>query len=162
MKKTITYLLFMGVAIFLTAQSSIQNDVISSAGTSASSASMKIDYSVGEPVIETATATNINLTQGFHQPSLTITSIEEADALTDISCYPNPVNDELIIDVSSQYTELLIYTIYDINGKILSSERLNSGTNTINMQSYAVGNYLLQIKETSSGRTFDSKILKIK
>ena len=161
MKKTITSLLFMSVAIILNAQS-IQNDVISSAGASSSSAGMKIDYTIGEPIIETAVATNVNLTQGFHQPSLTITSIEEPDALTDINCYPNPVNDELIIDVSSQYTEALIYMIYDLNGKILSSETLNSGTNTINMQSYAVGNYLLQIKETSSGRTFNSKILKIK
>ncbi|PLW92827.1 MAG: hypothetical protein C0592_08785 [Marinilabiliales bacterium] len=160
MKKTISYLLFMGVTVFLSAQS-IQNDVVSSAGASGSSATMKIDYTVGEPVIELRQATTISASQGFHQPGLYVTAIDNPE-LEGIQCYPNPVDENLIVDIPASYTSSFVYTIYDLNGRVMVSETIASGSNAINMKSFAAGNYLLYVTETSTGKSFQSKILKVK
>ncbi|MBN2730067.1 MAG: T9SS type A sorting domain-containing protein [Bacteroidales bacterium] len=160
MKKSIIYLFCLGLTISLSAQS-IQNEVVSSSGASSSSTSFNIDYTVGEPVIELTSSTSFTLSQGFHQPSLYVTAIEDIE-LSDISCYPNPVNDNLVVEIPSSYTDAFVYTIYDLNGKILANETIYSGSSIIDMKSFAVGNYLLQVTETSSGKSFQSKILKIK
>jgi hypothetical protein len=160
MKKSIIYLFCLGLSISLSAQS-IQNEVVSSSGASSSSTSFNVDYTVGEPVIELTSSTSFTLSQGFHQPSLYVTAIEDLE-LSDISCYPNPVNDNLVVEIPSSYTDAFVYTIYDLNGKILANETIYSGSSIIDMKSFAVGNYLLQVTETSSGKSFQSKILKIK
>lgn len=160
MKKSIIYLFCLGLTISLSAQS-IQNEVVSSSGASSSSTSFNIDYTVGEPVIELTSSTSFTLSQGFHQPSLYVTAIEDIE-LSDISCYPNPVNDNLVVEIPSSYTDAFVYTICDLNGKILANATIYSGSSIIDMKSFAVGNYLLQVTETSSGKSFQSKILKIK
>lgn len=160
MKKSIIYLFSLAISISLSAQS-IQNEVVSAAGESSSSTSFNVDYTVGEPVIELTSSTNFNVSQGFHQPSLYVTAIEDVE-LSDIICYPNPVNDNLVVEIPSSYTNAFVYTIYDLSGKILSTETIQSGSNIIDMKHFAVGNYLLQVTETSTGKSFQSKILKIK
>ncbi len=160
MKKPIIYLFFLGISISLSAQS-IQNEVVSAAGESSSSTSFNVDYTVGEPVIELTSSASFNVSQGFHQPGLYVTAIDNPE-LEGIQCYPNPVDENLIVDIPFSYTSSFVYTIYDLNGRIMVSETISSGTNAINMKSFAAGNYLLQVTETSTGKSFQSKILKIK
>ena len=159
MKHYFLSLIIVFSAFLLSAQS-IQNDVISSGGASSSSANLQIEYTIGEPVIETFETTNLTLTQGFHQPSLTITSIEEPEGLTDISFFPNPVTDELTIEIPPHYSGEFLCSLFDLNGKLLSASTLVGGSNTINMHSFATGTYLLQIRKVSTSEVLNAKILK--
>jgi len=65
-------LFFLGSTVF---GQTIQNSVISSTGGSASASNVKMDYTIGETVIETFSAGGHTLTQGFHQTNLTLVAI---------------------------------------------------------------------------------------
>lgn len=51
---------------------SLDRSIIGSAGSSVVAPGIQLDYTVGELVISTAAADGIMLTQGFHQPMLSI------------------------------------------------------------------------------------------
>jgi hypothetical protein len=160
MKHTIFPVIMLLFAFqFLQAQS-IQNDVISSGGASVSTATLKMDYTIGEPVIETFSTGGNVLTQGFHQPNITLTSIEKPESLNDIQVFPNPVEDELTIEIPAQYESAFIYRLFDINGKLLVQSSVFAGSHKLYMHSYAAGTYILQITNMSSGEQINSKMLK--
>jgi hypothetical protein len=158
MKNLSIIFLFLSSTIIVSAQT-LQNDVVASGGGEGSSANMSIEFSIGEPVIETVGTVDMTLTQGFLQPSLTITFIEEDDMLEGISIFPNPVTDELTVDVPLQYS-VLKWELLDMNGRVLSSSVFMPGTQTLNMQAYAQGTYVLMIIDPVSGQQLNSKILK--
>ena len=71
--------------------------VIASSGSSGSAAGYSVEWTLGEPVIETFTLSNHILTQGFHQTGFLATSLQdfELPGLL-VRVYPNPVGDWLI------------------------------------------------------------------
>lgn len=130
-------LLFLGI---LTVSS---QEVIASQGNSYSNASASIDFTIGEAVIATLSNTGNTLTQGFHQTNLTVLAIEDFDINYQARVFPNPTQDLLQVEI--QNFEGLNFKMYDIQGRQLSKEKLNSINTTINTTPYAKGLYLLVI-----------------
>lgn len=159
---TLVGLFLIFFSLSMQAQVSLQNDVVSSGGASSSSTNLQIDYTVGEPVIETVSSTNLTLTQGFHQPGLTITSIDEPEVLGDISVYPNPTDEFINIDIPVYYTGNFSVTLADASGRIIVQQEYSSGISTIEMQNIATGTYFLQIISNDLQQKKNLKILKIK
>jgi len=91
----------------------------------------------------------------------TITIIEGAtlnivdETLSDVSIYPNPVDDVLTITTSLDLSEK-IATVFDINGKRVLNQKLNS--NSINVSTLNSGVYFLRLE--SEGKTFERKFIK--
>lgn len=56
--------------------------------------------------------------------------------------YPNPVNDFLIIDLNRAAS----YSIINLTGKILRSNKLSKGVNKVNVSNLSTGLYFLKIK----------------
>jgi hypothetical protein len=140
----------------------IQNDVLVSSGGTTTAGGIKMEFSVGEPVIETFEVTEMTLTQGFLQPLLIVTSIEKPDMLMGISVFPNPVKAELSIDIPQEFSSQLVCRLFDMTGKMHRQKGLAPGINALDMQDCASGNYLLSIFDTESGRKFQTKIIKIR
>jgi len=63
-----------------------------------------------------------------------------------IFLFPNPVQDELQLDIQIP-TEGLTYHIFDINGRLMRTERIHSATSTINMQDFRSGVYIFSIEQ---------------
>ena len=72
--------------------------------------------------------------------------ITECDALT-ISIYPNPVCDRLTIEVSEPVKTLEVYTI---NGTLVSKQSNCSDMIEINVESYAIGTYMIRLTTDSA------------
>jgi hypothetical protein len=72
------------------------------------------------------------------------TGIDSAKAPADIAVYPNPVGPELIID--GQGTPLQTYTLYDLNGRAVCSEKINDTKHTVSVAGLNAGLYLLQVQ----------------
>lgn len=153
--------IFCLLSLHTTAQV-IQNDVIVSGGGTSGFGGIKMEFSIGEPVIETFDVTEITLTQGFLQPLLIVTSIEKPDMLTGISVFPNPVKAELSIVIPEEFSSQLVCRLFDMTGKMYRKTDLAPGTSTLDMLDCASGNYLLIIFDTESGRQFQTKIIKIR
>jgi hypothetical protein len=77
----------------------------------------------------------------------TITIVEEELGVNDnsnsiLTIYPNPVKDQLQIK-SDQNLDGAIYSVFDINGKLVLSNTLRS--NSVDVSSISTGNYVLNI-----------------
>jgi hypothetical protein len=135
--------------------------VISNGGGFSTTGGYLLEYSFGEPVIQSFENTNISLTQGFHQPTLIVSGIDK-DILSDILIYPNPVRNSIKIKLPASYSEDFYYSLFDINGKLLKYGELLKGENAIDMSIYAIGSYILRITGKSSMKEQEAKIIKIK
>jgi hypothetical protein len=116
--------------------------LISSSGDSYSNNNINMDFSIGEVVIETHQNTEI-LTQGFHQEILKInTGLSELNLVTKV--YPNPTSDFVIVELENDNNGEIL--IYDINGKLMISDKLdNERIKQFDFSKFSQGNYLLHI-----------------
>jgi len=137
----------------------IQNSVIGSTGGSSSAGTVKMDYTLGEIVIETFTAGGQTLTQGFHQTALHLVAIENADYFPEISIYPNPSSDLVNIDIPANYNSLDI-SLYDVTGKLIRIFSNASGKVTLDAAVLATGTYYLQMINTTNDKVKTFKLIK--
>lgn len=131
---------------FIFNQNGYAQEIISTNGDSYSNASAQLSWTIGEPVIETFASGANTLTQGFQQSNLTVTAIDliTQSGIT-LKVYPNPVPDVLIIERMGDVSQSINLKLFDISGKLLIQEKMEHNTQTLNMQVFRSGNYLLGI-----------------
>ena len=65
---------------------------------------------------------------------------------SNVTMFPNPVSDELMIDLSSVSSEEVAIEIYDMSGKLLAATNNQNGTMiSVNMASFANGIYQVKL-----------------
>jgi hypothetical protein len=145
---------------YLSAQITIQNEVLSSAGTTFSNSIYQVDFTFGEVFTSTLTSSTGTLyTQGFQQPNRrkfgilnpVLVSLDE-EVSENFNVYPNPFRGELTIEIPT--TELVYIQLYDNTGRLVLNHLLSQVTNTIDLSVLSVGNYqlVLQTNEAFLGR----------
>ena len=104
-------------------------------------------YSVGQIVYTTNTATTGSVAQGVQQPyEISIVSgIDNPTVNIELSAYPNPTTDYIKLKVEGEKFEDLNYTLVDITGKLIASEKITSSTEIIGMENLASACYLLRV-----------------
>lgn len=124
-----------------------------------------ISWTIGEGVIETFSNDNIVLTQGFQQPSLKITLIEESDKGNfEINVYPNPTSDFVTVNIVSEDDISCNTALYDMAGRLLYSKDLKGSelTESINLTKYSSDLYILRILDSKGKLLQTYKVQKIK
>ena len=147
MKQLIFLFSFLTIGAMVNAQSADQN-VIGSAGGYDTTNNVKVSWTVGEVVTETATDGNNTLTQGFHQTNLTITQIEEDLINTEnfsINIYPNPAVHSVSMEVTAESVKGLKYELNDNNGKLLLKGNFLNKTEKIDFTIYQPSIYYIRI-----------------
>ncbi|WP_397363488.1 T9SS type A sorting domain-containing protein [Olleya sp. R77988] len=86
-----------------------------------------------------------------------VSKVEEASLVSEIKLYPNPVVNQLNVDITLFEGEVLDYTMVDLNGKQVLSGSISNNTNVISTKQLVAGLYILKLK--SEGRSFTKKIL---
>ena len=115
--KTLKLILII-ITIITCVQLSSQ-ELYSSAGDYYESTGMSLTFSLGETVIETYESSNLVITQGFNQTQLNVTGIKDLDKIAEeISIYPNPVSENLIIETETEYRNYK-YSIRNIKGALI-------------------------------------------
>jgi hypothetical protein len=147
---------------------SIERYVISSCGGSYfDGSSVSLDYTAGEFAITTiSNSTNI-MTQGFHQPFINyyVSVQENSGNQVQVDIYPNPVVDQLYIEVSNAKDEDLRICMYDILGQLVVDESAKSDMTgmiraNFNMTDLSTGNYFVRVMQGKEVIT-TKKIIKI-
>lgn len=105
-----------------------------------------VAYTVGQIVYTTVSA-NGSVAQGVQQPYeiSVVTGTNESGNEITINSYPNPTDDYVSLKIEDYASEKLVYTLYDLNGKILVSREINSAQINISMCDYAAGTYYLKV-----------------
>jgi hypothetical protein len=132
------------------------------AGGNASGSGGSASYSIGQPVYTTHIGTNGSVAQGVQQPYeiSIVTEIKEAkDISLSFLVYPNPTTDFLKLKTENYTSENLRYHLYQLDGKILETKKIESLDVSISMEHLASGIYFLKITELDKDiKTF--KIIK--
>jgi hypothetical protein len=131
-------------------------------GGNASGSGGSVSYSVGQVVYNTNTGLNGSVAQGVQQPYeiSDITGIEETKGIT-LQCtvYPNPTIDFLTLKVENYTTIGLTYQLYDVNGKLIESQKIAGNEASIVMSNLLPSTYFLKVTENNKEvKTF--KIIK--
>ena len=128
----------------------LAQQVVATAGSSMRNASGNITYTIGEGVSQTISKGDKTLTQGFHQTTLSVSSINEIKELDfTISVFPNPTYDFVNLVVSKEDVLGFKYQIFDINGKLISQKKLLGNETYVSFQHLSSGLYLLKVKDGS-------------
>jgi hypothetical protein len=156
MKKILLVTLTLLQLGFLSAQITIQNEVLSSAGNSFATASDRVvDFTLGEVFTATLTSNNLMVSQGFQQPNRrkfgilnpVLVSLDE-EVSENFNVYPNPFRGELTIEIPT--TELVYIQLYDNTGRLVLNHLLSQVTNTIDLSVLSVGNYQLVLRTSQA------------
>jgi hypothetical protein len=131
-------------------------------GGNASGSGGSVSYSVGQVVYTTNTGTNGSVAQGVQQPFeiSVVTGLEEAKSITiSVTAYPNPTTDYLTLSIDNFEISKLSYQLYDMQGKLLQSEKINDSQTSITMSNLVPATYFLKvIQNNKEVKTF--KIIK--
>ena len=127
------------------AQSSPQT-VIGSAGTFTSFTGGSIAWTIGEVITETYSPSGYFFTQGFHQPDTAYLTLVPDLSSQNISIYPNPVVNNLMIDLSLTNGFYKI-ELFDMQGKLVRKEGTLMHQKQLVIPFYELANgiYLLNI-----------------
>lgn len=86
--------------------------------------------------------------------------IEDLNALNTIQLFPNPVSDELIVDLSAVAGEEVTIELFDLFGKLIATSSSQNGSSvTIAMNGFANGMY--QVKLSSGEAQITKRIIKL-
>jgi hypothetical protein len=163
-------LALLGVAMLIGTLSFAQSlapQAVNTAGVKFTQANGSLNFTVGELVVKNQTDANGNtLGSGFTNAatgSTTVLSVNTPDKdVLNVSVYPNPTTDLLTVDVAATTLSQLVVEITDLQGKTLSSSQYAGISNKIgiNTAAYAVGTYLLLLKNESGKLLGNYKIIK--
>ena len=133
--------------------------VIATQGNSTSNSDGSLDYTIGEVVITFGTDGFNDLTQGFHQTTLKLVTVEDlqVDLLLDI--YPNPATEQINIHLEN-FEPGYSFKLYDALGKLLLTEPLLSSNKVIPFNSYSTGLYFLVFTKGENEKLKTFKIQK--
>jgi len=156
--KTIKLIIFfLLIQISTTVGQSIDIQILSST-SSLSNQNSKLEYTMGELMVEEFKNDNI-LTQGFYQGKIIITNIESIIPSIKIEIYPNPFMSSIKIDIT-EYKNVKI-ELFDLKGKIIKAESLIKHNNQLDMSGLISGTYILRvIKNNALVKT--ARVIKIK
>ena len=96
---------------------------------------------MGEPITQTLTGGTATATQGFHQGIINITSVREQIKDVEISIYPNPTSDYVTV----KFDNAGLWQLHTVDGKLVSSGQLSTGSTNIDMRAVALSTYMLTI-----------------
>ncbi len=142
----------LGVATVLAFSLSLSTlsaqESVNATGSNASGSGGSVNYSVGQVVYTSNTGTNGSVAQGVQQPYeiSVITGIKEAKSTNlSVSAYPNPTTDYLTLSIEEFDISDLSYQLYDVNGKLLQSEKITGNQTNIAMTNLVPATYFIKV-----------------
>ena len=154
----------------LMANAQNNSSTLNSSGGSSTISGNIYDYSIGEmTLVNTASSSNLIVTQGLLQPTISETGISDDNfTLNNLSVYPSPFDDIVNIDANMNTSGKLSVLLVDMGGReqFKNEWQLTTGKeiNKFDLSSLASGTYLLQASYTHGNKTASKsfKIQKVK
>ena len=145
----------------------LNQNVIASAGGTAKTDKISLEWTLGEFAVETITTAKNLYTQGFHQPYLAVKSFHsppQADILSGyrIAITPNPASTFINVSIIAKDSEKYLLSLYDMNGKKVQAREVtgNDLFIRIEMAHLSSGIYLVDVRNDSGNMRKAFKIVK--
>ncbi|MDP4267870.1 MAG: T9SS type A sorting domain-containing protein [Bacteroidota bacterium] len=135
--------------------------VTSTSGGGGYSSDANLNWTIGETFINTFSASNEILTEGFYQTKLTATVIDE---ITNygfmINAFPNPTTNVVTLKIENGKPEKHTYQLYDQMGNILEQKVIMEIETLVQFKKYASGTYIIKINDAKNNNIKTIKIIK--
>lgn len=153
MKQIILLVLLFSLPKLMAQQASVAS------GGNATGTGGTVSYTMGQVAYKTQSSTTGTITQGVQQPFEIITlSGEEFTTINlELIVYPNPTVANVNLSIKNYPIENLNYQLFDINGRLLSNNKILTEETVVDMERYPTATYLLKV--TSNNK--EIKIFKI-
>jgi hypothetical protein len=113
---------------------------VSTAGGEATGAGGTVSYTIGQVTYSNFSGNEGSINQGVQQP-YEINSMpageDKYEINPELSIYPNPATDYLLLKVKDYMLGNLSYQLYDMNGRLLENKKLESYETIIQMDKLA-------------------------
>ncbi len=149
----------------------LSQSVIAADGGSGQSGGISIAWTLGEFAVASLETSNGSITEGFHQPYLSISPIPAIGALPastkneveySISLAPNPVRYQLQVKVKHQEAIPMTLQLLHANGSLLVRQQIETPTDfELDLSPYASGLYIIQFLEKKGQLIQAYKITKL-
>lgn len=136
-----------------------QNGVVP-AGGEASGSGGSVSYTLGQMSYLPLDGTNGSVAQGVQQPYeiFVVTGIEQAAGIDlNLSVYPNPATDFLILKTGNLEMSNLYYYLYDNNGILLENKVIIEDQTMVAMNRFSSAIYYLKVVQNNQ----EIKVFKI-
>ena len=123
---------------------------VASGGGNGSGTGGSVSYTVGQLVYTTSSGTGGSVVQGVQQPYeiSVLTSVKDAESITlNLSVYPNPTRDYLILKIKGLSDINFVATLYDMNGMMVQTLKVDSEETTFPMQEFLSSVYILRVTQ---------------
>ena len=127
-------------------------EAVPASGGDATGAGGSSSYTVGPAVYTTHTNSTGSAAQGVQIPYETSSTvgIEVPKINRGIVAFPNPATTSLTLSIGHFKNEKFTYQVYDIQGKLLESKQVESGSTTISTENLPKGIYLLSVLDNKT------------
>ena len=175
MKKHLLGILVLAAGLFTASSAnaqvaSLERTVYASAGEylAPQGAPLTLSCTIGEPIVETLYSVKLILTQGFQQPleNDIVNSVDIETADWSIKAFPNPFNDNVSVEISSDKSSEFTIMITNLIGQNLGQEYLANtfpGKNVyqLNTASLATGMYVVTVASKDGKLVKSFKMTKV-
>ena len=153
MKKIFTLILSLALIQAFGQTPAIVMQVVASSGGYAETASLKVSWTLGEPVIQTVanTENTLILTQGFQQGNLFNVDVPNTDFQSlSFKMYPNPANLKVWFELNNNKAKGdFVVDVYDVTGRKVLNENLgqfeNQELRSMDVSRLKSGIYLVRV-----------------
>ena len=124
----------------------LAQESVNTSGSNASGTGGAVSYTVGQVAYTNSSGSNGSVSAGVQQ-SYTITAttgVDENNFNLDVSVYPNPTTDLLVLSIN-ELKEEYRYQVLDMAGKRLTNGQLRNNQTQLDFSSYASGSYYVNI-----------------
>ena len=130
-------------------------------GGDATGSGGSVAYSVGQIVYTTHTGSTGSVAQGVQQAyEIFSIGINETELNSSLSLFPNPIVDNLTLQISDFNKEKLSYILFDTQGKLLSNGQVTAQQTQINTSSLLPATYFIKVLNQENKQVQLFKIIK--
>ncbi len=145
MKKQIVILLIILAFPLVIAAQTVMPQIIASSGSSYETPSAQLDWTLGELITETYTAGSIILTQGFHQPEISVeTGYSDPDIQLSVNVFPVPSSSYITVEFNEIWQGMTI-ELFNLQGIRISSTPVINQRVEINLLDLPSAGYILKV-----------------
>ena len=148
---------------------SVERQVIASTGTATISATgMQVSQTVGQPMVKSYPNASIIVSEGFQQGnSNSVGAVDFNPETVSIKVFPNPVTDQLSLEIETSDPLQLQLSFLDVLGKEIQLPNpqlrvIGATTETIDCSQLAAGTYFLRLQDVKSSAVKSIRIEKIR
>ena len=173
MKRLVCVIFTLPAMVYTINAQQLSPSVLAADGGTASDGEIIIEWTLGEPFVQSIYASENIYTEGFHQPVLKVERInnllkEDEDLASRFSgllidLAPNPVESTIMIHAESQSEDVLILRVTDLSGRELSVKKYSTPIKEyFDMAGYISGMYIFTFNNPQGEVIESFKISKIK